>query len=893
MPEDNAILLGKGETLQYLNLKLANRHGLIAGATGTGKTVSLQVLAEGFSSNGVPVFLADVKGDLSGLSRPGSPHPKVDERVAKIGIENYQQHPVPVVFWDLFGEQGHPIRTTISEMGPLLLARLLDLNDTQEGVLSIVFRVADEQGLLLLDLKDLRSLLTFVGGNAKEFSLQYGNVSTASVGAIQRSLLTLEQQGGEHFFGEPALAIADLMRSDLSGRGIVNILAADQLMQSPKLYATFLLWLLSELFEELPEVGDPEKPKLVFFFDEAHLLFDEAPKALLEKVEQVVRLIRSKGVGVYFITQNPLDVPDSVLGQLGNRVQHALRAFTPRDQKAVKAAASTFRQNPKIDTEQAITQLGVGEALVSTLQDKGVPSIVEQTLICPPASRIGPITPEERAETRAASPVGDRYNQSLDRESAYEILTKRAEETAAEETAENRPEWSARKRNRRRQHVRQAPDGATGRPFWRLQPRAWCAVWAARSAVRSGVRSFAAYWARFRVSRMSTSDWGRNMHQRDRLCMTTIGSIAVFLMLGCTGETAQPASEPIISDQATFRVELLVDGLDTPWGMAFLPGGDMLITERPGRLRLVTSGALNPEPVGGVPDVFARGQGGLLDVAIDPAFADNSLVYLSYAGIDDDGRSSTRVARGRLVGGALVDAEVIFRSNSASSGGVHWGSRLAFDTAGDLYVSVGERGDGDNAQNLERHGGSVLRIKPDGSVPDDNPFVGQNGARPEIYSYGHRNPQGMAVHPETGRIWTQEHGPQGGDEVNLIEAGLNYGWPVVSWGLNYGGEPIGKGLRELDGMAQPVYYWDPSIAPSGMTFYDGDAFPEWQGDLFVGALKFQLIARLEMEGDKIVAEERLLEGQLGRIRDVKTGPDGFLYILTDDTNGALFRLQPS
>ena len=437
MPEDNAILLGKGETQQFLNLKLANRHGLIAGATGTGKTVSLQVLAEGFSKNGVPVFLADVKGDLSGLSRPGNPHPKIDERIEKIGIENYQQRPFPVVFWDLFGEQGHPIRTTISEMGPLLLAQLLGLNDTQEGVLSVVFEVADDQGMLLLDLNDLRSLLYYVGENSKEFSLEYGNVSSASVGAIQRRLLTLEQQGGENFFGEPALDIKDLMRSDLSGQGIVNILAADQLMQSPKLYATFLLWLLSELFEELPEVGDPDKPKLVFFFDEAHLLFDDAPKALLEKVEQVVRLIRSKGVGVYFITQNPLDVPDSVLGQLGNRIQHALRAFTPRDQKAVRAAASTFRQNPKLDTEEVITQLGVGEALVSTLQERGVPSIVEQTLICPPWSRIGPATPEERAQTRAASPVGATYDEAVDRESAYEILTRRAEEEKAFEQAEN------------------------------------------------------------------------------------------------------------------------------------------------------------------------------------------------------------------------------------------------------------------------------------------------------------------------------------------------------------------------------------------------------------------------------------------------------------------------
>jgi DNA helicase HerA-like ATPase len=481
MPRDNAILLGKGETHQYLNLNLANRHGLIAGATGTGKTVSLQVLAEGFSKNGVPVFLADVKGDLSGLSRPGNPHPKIDERIEKIGIDDYQQRPFPVVFWDLFGEQGHPIRTTISEMGPLLLAQLLGLNDTQEGVLSVVFEVADDQGMLLLDLNDLRSLLHYVGENSKDFSLEYGNVSSASVGAIQRRLLTLEQQGGENFFGEPALKIEDLMRSDLSGQGIVNVLAADQLMQSPKLYATFLLWLLSELFEELPEVGDPDKPKLVFFFDEAHLLFDDAPKALLEKVEQVVRLIRSKGVGVFFITQNPLDVPDSVLGQLGNRIQHALRAFTPRDQKAVRAAASTFRQNPKLDTEEVITQLGVGEALVSTLQEKGVPSIVEQTLICPPWSRIGPATPEERAQTRSASPVGGKYDEAVDRESAYEILTRRAEEERVFEEAEK--ERRAREKEQAKLEKERAKAERASRP--RRSNRQTVFEAAAKSVVRS------------------------------------------------------------------------------------------------------------------------------------------------------------------------------------------------------------------------------------------------------------------------------------------------------------------------------------------------------------------------------------------------------------------------
>jgi len=326
--------------------------------------------------------------------------------------------------------------------------------------------------------------------------------------------------------------------------------------------------------------------------------------------------------------------------------------------------------------------------------------------------------------------------------------------------------------------------------------------------------------------------------------------------------------------------------------MAFLPDGDLLVTERPGRLRHITGDSLVEDPIDGVPKVFAKGQGGLLDVTLDPSFAENSLVYLSYAGIDEDGRSSTRVARGRLVDGALDDVEVIFRSNSASTGGVHWGSRLGFDPAGDLYVTVGERGNQDTAQNLERHGGSVVRIKPDGSVPDDNPFVGESGSLPEIYSYGHRNPQGLAVHPGTGRVWTQEHGPQGGDEVNMIDAGANYGWPEISWGINYSGTSINGGLRERDGMTQPAHFWDPSIAPSGMTFYDGDAFPEWQGDLFVGALKFQLIARLEMDGDKVVAEERLLEGAIGRIRDVRAGPDGFLYVLTDESNGGLFRLRP-
>jgi uncharacterized protein len=427
MLQADAIVIGKGDTQQLLRLPLANRHGLIAGATGTGKTVSLQILVEGLSDRGVPVFMADVKGDLAGISKPGNPNPKLDERAAAVGLTDYAPRGFPTVFWDLLGEQGHPIRTTISEMGPVLLARLLGLNDAQEGVLDIGFRVADEQGLLLLDLKDLRSLLNFLGEHAAQLSLQHGRVSTSSVGAIQRRLLTLEQQGGDHFFGEPALDIKDLMRTDGDGRGLINLLAADRLMMAPKLYATFLLWLLSELFEELPEVGDPDKPKLVFFFDEAHLLFEGAPRALLDKVEQVVRLIRSKGVGVYFISQNPLDIPDDVLGQLGNRIQHALRAFTPRDQKAVRAAAQTFRANPGFDTEEVITQLGVGAALVSTLNPEGVPGIVEQTLIRPPSSRMGPVTPEERRSAMAASPLGGRYDQTVDRESAYEVLKKRAE----------------------------------------------------------------------------------------------------------------------------------------------------------------------------------------------------------------------------------------------------------------------------------------------------------------------------------------------------------------------------------------------------------------------------------------------------------------------------------
>jgi DNA helicase HerA-like ATPase len=414
---------------------MANRHGLIAGATGTGKTVTLQRLAEAFSSIGVPVFLADVKGDLAGLAAAGGGNAKVAERVKSLGLEGFTHAPCPVTLWDVFGESGHPVRATISEMGPLLLARILDLNETQAGVLAAVFRIADDQGLLLLDLKDLRSLLTFAGDNAASLRTQYGNISTASVGAIQRGLLVLEGQGGEKLFGEPALALEDLMQT-VDRRGVVNILAADRLLSSPRVYSTLLLWILSELFEALPEVGDPDKPKLVFFFDEAHLLFNDAPKELLERIEQVVRLVRSKGVGVYFITQNPLDVPDTVLGQLGNRVQHALRAFTPRDQAAVKAAATTFRPNPKVKVEQAITELAVGEALVSFLDEKGRPAPVERAFVIPPGVRLGPITPEERREVMARSLVAGHYEKAVDRESAHEQLKARAQVRSGEAAGE-------------------------------------------------------------------------------------------------------------------------------------------------------------------------------------------------------------------------------------------------------------------------------------------------------------------------------------------------------------------------------------------------------------------------------------------------------------------------
>lgn len=466
---DDRLFLGGGgptqDEAQALLLKYGNRHGLISGATGTGKTVTLQVLAEGFSNAGVPVFLSDIKGDLSGLCQSGSAdhklHDKLISRAETIGFHDYGYDAFPVVFWDLFGEQGHPVRATVSEMGPLLLARMLDLNETQEGVLNIAFRVADEDGLLLLDFKDLRAILVEVGERASELSTTFGFVSKATVGAIQRRLLVLENQGAAQFFGEPALRLSDMIRSNGS-RGQVNILAADQLMQSPRLYATFLLWLLSELFEELPEVGDPDKPVMAFFFDEAHLLFDDAPKPLLEKVEQVARLIRSKGVGVYFITQNPADVPDNILGQLGNRVQHALRAYTPRDQRAIRAASDTFRPNPEFQTIDVITQLGVGEALVSTLEAKGVPSVVERTLIRPPASRLGPADDAARRQVMNASPLKGIYDEAIDRESAFEILKRQAEDAAeqADRDAELEEKAEAKRTSSGRSSRRQSASEA-------------------------------------------------------------------------------------------------------------------------------------------------------------------------------------------------------------------------------------------------------------------------------------------------------------------------------------------------------------------------------------------------------------------------------------------------
>jgi DNA helicase HerA-like ATPase len=460
---------------QGLLHKYANRHGLIAGATGTGKTVTLQILAEGFSEIGVPVFLSDVKGDLSGLAKAGREdfklHDAFTKRAGTIGFDDYTYNAFPVTFWDLFGEQGHPIRTTVSEMGPLLLARLLELSEAQEGVLNIAFRVADEEGLPLLDLKDLQSMLVWLGENRGSVSLRYGNISTSSVGAIQRQLLVLENQGATQFFGEPALELSDIMRTDPDGRGRINILAADKLMAAPRLYATSLLWLLSELFEELPEVGDPDKPKLVFFFDEAHLLFDDAPKALVEKVEQVARLIRSKGVGVYFVTQNPADVPEDVLGQLGNRVQHALRAFTPKDQKGLKAAAQTYRANPRFDTAEAIKEVGVGEAVTSMLIAKGAPGIVERTLIRPPSSQLGPINAAERDDVIASSPIAGKYETVKDRESAYEVLTKRADAAAREAEEAERLEDEAEEAEREFRKARRYDSKEVGRSTSRSSSR--------------------------------------------------------------------------------------------------------------------------------------------------------------------------------------------------------------------------------------------------------------------------------------------------------------------------------------------------------------------------------------------------------------------------------------
>jgi len=420
------LLIAKGTDELELLPQMANRHGLIAGATGTGKTVTLQVMAEAFSRIGVPVFAADVKGDLAGISQAGKDNPKIQDRVKLLKLDDFKFEASPATLWDVFGAEGHPVRATTSEMGPLLFSRLLNLNDTQAGVMTLTFKIADDHGMLLLDLKDLQAMLQHVSEHASEYQAQYGNISAASVGSIQRGLLALQQQGGDKFLGEPALNLDDLMQTDRNGHGIVNILAADKLLQSPTLYATFLLWMMSELFEKLPEVGDPEKPKLVFFFDEAHLLFTDLPSTLQQKVEQVVRLIRSKGVGIYFVTQNPTDVPDIILGQLGNRVQHALRAFTPKDQKAVKAAAQTFRTNPKVDVEKAITELAVGEALVSFLDDKGTPTPVERAWVCPPCSQIGPITPEQRQALIASSVVAGVYEKAVDRESAYEILKARA-----------------------------------------------------------------------------------------------------------------------------------------------------------------------------------------------------------------------------------------------------------------------------------------------------------------------------------------------------------------------------------------------------------------------------------------------------------------------------------
>ncbi|RBP49252.1 helicase HerA-like domain-containing protein [Arenicella xantha] len=463
MSDNNQLLIGgNGSQTVFMDASMANRHGMVAGATGTGKTVTLQILAESFSRIGVPVFLADVKGDVSGIGKPAKPHPKIDERISVIGIEDYQMQPSPVVFWDLFGERGHPIRTTVSELGPLLLANLLDLNDTQTGILYSCFKIADDEGMLILDLKDLRAMLVWMGDNRADLKSEYGNISTASIGAIQRGLLVLEEQGAEYLLGEPAIALNDLMSHDFSGRGVINILHASTLLQkSPKLYATFLLWLLSELYETLPEVGDADKPKFVMFFDEAHLLFDDAPKVLVDKIEQVVRLIRSKGVGIYFISQSPLDIPEEILGQLGLKIQHALRAFTPKDQKAVRTVADTFRANPALDTGSIITELGVGEALVSTLDADGIPTQVERILIRPPESRIGPMNNIERKEQISRSPFKGRYDQAVDRESAYELLAQRAQQRLEQEQIDAAQEPASRSRStKRRSSTRQTPTEA-------------------------------------------------------------------------------------------------------------------------------------------------------------------------------------------------------------------------------------------------------------------------------------------------------------------------------------------------------------------------------------------------------------------------------------------------
>ena len=476
--EDNIFIGGGGDDYavhQGLLLNYANRHGLIAGATGTGKTVTLQILAEGFAAKGVPVFLSDVKGDLSGLAKAGTEgfklHDAFTKRAGTIGFDDYTYDAFPVTFWDLYGQQGHPVRTTVSEMGPLLLARLLELTDAQEGILNIAFRVADEEGLPLLDLKDLQSMLVWLGENRETISIRYGNIATASVGAIQRQLLVLENQGATQFFGEPALELTDIMRTDPDGRGRINILAADKLMGAPRLYATSLLWLLSELFEELPEVGDPDKPKLVFFFDEAHLLFDDAPKALVDKVEQVARLIRSKGVGVYFVTQNPADVPEDILGQLGNRVQHALRAFTAKDQKALRQAAQTYRDNPRFSTEEAIREVGTGEAVTSMLERKGAPGVVERTLIRPPSSQLGPITKAERKAIIDTSPIAGKYEAEVDRESAYEVLTGRAKKAAEEAEAAERAEEKAAEEEREFKKARRYKEKTVGRSTSRRSSR--------------------------------------------------------------------------------------------------------------------------------------------------------------------------------------------------------------------------------------------------------------------------------------------------------------------------------------------------------------------------------------------------------------------------------------